>query len=114
MTFVCAQDFSQDENIFQFTKKLCWKFLRCMIIYLHSLFDCFIDFVFGMYYDHKAKRVPPVKNNLLLESAVSLAEKIRFKLLSIINKYYLLFICHEIYIILYIYTSKTEFKYSII
>ncbi|KAH0950874.1 hypothetical protein HN011_011884 [Eciton burchellii] len=35
-----------------------------------------------MYYDHKAKRVPPVKNNLLLESAVSLAEKIRTKKIS--------------------------------
>jgi hypothetical protein len=56
-----------------------------MIIYLHSLFDCFVDFVFGMYYDHKAKRVPPVKNNLLLESAVSLAEKIRLNYYQLIN-----------------------------
>ncbi|KAL0129366.1 hypothetical protein PUN28_004218 [Cardiocondyla obscurior] len=32
-----------------------------------------------MYYDSKAEKVPPVKDELLLESAISLAEKIRTK-----------------------------------
>jgi len=61
----------------QFIKKLFWDLFRCIIIQLHFFFDSIIDFIFGMYYDKKAKKVPPVKNKLLLESAVSLAEKIR-------------------------------------
>ncbi|KAL6424911.1 hypothetical protein ACFW04_010053 [Cataglyphis niger] len=53
--------------------------LRYIIIQLHFLFDCIVDFIFGIYYNRKAKKVPAVKNSLLLESAISLAEKIRTK-----------------------------------
>lgn len=60
-------------------KKLCCDILQCIIIQVHFLFDCIVDFVFGIYYNPKAKKVPLVKNNLLLESATSLAEKIRTK-----------------------------------
>lgn len=74
---ILAQDPAQDKGTLQNGKKLCWTLLRCAIIYLHSLFDCFVDCIFGLYYKNKAKKVPPVKNALLLESAVSLAEKIR-------------------------------------
>ncbi|XP_015603968.1 fatty-acid amide hydrolase 2 isoform X2 [Cephus cinctus] len=58
-------------------KKLFCDLLRCFIVQLHALLDFFIDFFCGLYYDKKAKRVPPVKNDLLLDSAVTLAEKIR-------------------------------------
>ncbi|EZA54716.1 hypothetical protein DMN91_006814 [Ooceraea biroi] len=81
-TSVKNKDSGQCKDTVQLAKNLCWKFLRCMIVHLHSLFDCFVDFAFGLYYDNKAKKVPPVKNNLLLESAVSLAEKIRTKKVS--------------------------------
>ncbi|KAK2585700.1 hypothetical protein KPH14_010313 [Odynerus spinipes] len=60
-------------------KKLFMDILRCIIVQIHSIFDCVVDFIFGLYYDNKAKRIPPVKNPLLLDSAVTLAEKIRSK-----------------------------------
>ncbi|XP_012273208.1 fatty-acid amide hydrolase 2 isoform X2 [Orussus abietinus] len=60
-------------------KKLACDFLRCLIVQLHCFFDCFVDFIFGLYYKGKEKRVPPVKNDLLLDSAIVLAEKIRTK-----------------------------------
>ncbi|XP_011634730.1 fatty-acid amide hydrolase 2, partial [Pogonomyrmex barbatus] len=78
-TSVKNKDLPQDQDTLQFIKNLCWNFLRCMIVQLHFLFDNIIDFVFGIYYDKKVKKVPPIKNKLLLESAVSLAEKIRTK-----------------------------------
>ncbi|KAG5322122.1 FAAH2 hydrolase, partial [Acromyrmex heyeri] len=69
----------QCQGMLHFAKKWCWNFFQCMIVQLHFIFDNIVDFAFGMYYDKKAKKVPPVKNKLLLESAVSLAEKIRTK-----------------------------------
>lgn len=76
---VQLEDSPQRQDMLQFTKKCCWDLLRCIIVQLHFLFDSIVDFVFGIYYDKKAKKVPPVKNELLLQSAVSLAEKIRMK-----------------------------------
>ncbi|XP_018373287.1 PREDICTED: fatty-acid amide hydrolase 2 isoform X1 [Trachymyrmex cornetzi] len=78
-TSVKNKDSPQCQDMSHLAKKWCWNFFRCMIIHLHFIFDSIIDFAFGMYYDKKAKKVPPVKNKLLLESAVSLAEKIRTK-----------------------------------
>lgn len=60
-------------------KKLFINLLKCIIIQIHFIFDYIVDFMFGLYYDNKAKRVPSVKNPLLLDSAVTLAEKIRTK-----------------------------------
>ncbi|XP_020280789.1 fatty-acid amide hydrolase 2 [Pseudomyrmex gracilis] len=70
---------SESEDLIQHTKQICCTFLRFVIIQLHVLFDCIVDFIFGLYYDKKANKVPPVEQKLLLESAVSLAEKIRTK-----------------------------------
>lgn len=53
------------------------KILLCFIVQFHCLFDCFIDFIFGIYYDGKEVKIPPVSNPIVLESAVELAEKIR-------------------------------------
>ncbi|XP_012527396.1 fatty-acid amide hydrolase 2 [Monomorium pharaonis] len=78
-TSVKNKDSPQCQDTLQHVKKLCWDLLRCIIVQLHFLFDSIIDFAFSIYYDKKAKKVPPVKNKLLLESAVSLAEKIRTK-----------------------------------
>lgn len=61
----------------QHVKQTCCTFLRFVIVQLHFLFDCILDFAFGLYYDKKAKKVPAVEQKILLESAVSLAEKIR-------------------------------------
>ncbi|XP_014220085.1 fatty-acid amide hydrolase 2-A-like [Trichogramma pretiosum] len=58
-------------------KKLTLQVVKWIIIQIHWLFDCFVDFIFGLYYDSKVQKVPPVKNELLLESAISLAKKIR-------------------------------------
>lgn len=58
-------------------KQVIVDFMICMIVQIHWLFDTIVDFWFGLYYNNKAKRVPPVKNKLLLESGVSLAKKIR-------------------------------------
>lgn len=78
-TSVKNKDSLQSQDMLQYVKKWCLGLLRCIIVQLHFLFDNIIDFAFGMYYDKKAKKVPPVKNKLLLESAISLAEKIRTK-----------------------------------
>ncbi|XP_018314545.1 fatty-acid amide hydrolase 2 [Mycetomoellerius zeteki] len=78
-TYVKNKDSPQCQDMLQFVKKSCWNFFRYVIIHLHFIFDSIVDFAFGMYYDKKAKKVPSVKNKLLLESAVSLAEKIRTK-----------------------------------
>ncbi|XP_071649227.1 fatty-acid amide hydrolase 2 [Temnothorax longispinosus] len=78
-TSVKNKDSPQCQDTLQLVKKLCWDLLRCIIVQLHFLFDSIVDLAFGIYYDKKAKKVPPVKNKLLLESAVSLAEKIRTK-----------------------------------
>lgn len=59
------------------TKKLIFSLFRCILVQLHYWFDCTIDFIFGLYYHGKEKKVPPGKNPILLDSAVTLAEKIR-------------------------------------
>ncbi|KAL0129364.1 hypothetical protein PUN28_004218 [Cardiocondyla obscurior] len=78
-TSVRNKESSESQDTLQLIKKLCWRLLKCIIIQVHFVFDCIVDFVFGMYYDSKAEKVPPVKDELLLESAISLAEKIRTK-----------------------------------
>lgn len=57
-------------------------FLKCLIVQLHAIFDFLVDFFFGLYYDQDVKKVPPIRNNLLLMSASELAEKIRYFFLS--------------------------------
>ena len=59
-------------------KTLAIEVAKCIFIQVHWLIDCFINFVFGLYYDSKRQKVPPVKNKLLLESTTSLARKIRY------------------------------------
>ncbi|XP_011143305.1 fatty-acid amide hydrolase 2 [Harpegnathos saltator] len=76
-TSLQKQDTQECKNILEFVKKLCFSILKFLIIQLHFFFDRIIDFIFGIFYDKKAKKVPPVKDPLLLESAVSLAKKIR-------------------------------------
>ncbi|CAL1678283.1 unnamed protein product [Lasius platythorax] len=78
-TSIKSEESLQCKDILQLIKKLCCDILRYIIIQIHFYFDCIVDFVFGIYYDSKAKKVPAVKNDLLLESAISLAEKIRTK-----------------------------------
>lgn len=59
------------------TLKLLYSLLRCIVVQIHILFDCIVDFVFGYYYQGKNKKIQPVDNQLLLDSAVAIAEKIR-------------------------------------
>ncbi|KAK6626656.1 hypothetical protein RUM44_009132 [Polyplax serrata] len=55
--------------------------LLSLWFFLRSILDGLIDFVFNLvlYNDSKKKRIPKVKNSLVLESATSLARKIRRK-----------------------------------
>ncbi|KAF7993866.1 hypothetical protein HCN44_011135 [Aphidius gifuensis] len=71
-----------DETMWEASKKLIYSLIRCIIVQLHYWFDCSIDFIFGLYYHGKEKKVPPGKNPILLDSAVTLAEKIRNKKVS--------------------------------
>lgn len=64
----------------QHAKQICCTFLRFVIIQLHFLFDCIVNFIFSLYYDKKANKVPPVEQKILLESAVSLAKMIRLSI----------------------------------
>ncbi|KAH0554864.1 fatty-acid amide hydrolase 2-like [Cotesia glomerata] len=63
-------------------KKLLVSFLSCLIVQFHCLLDSIVDFIFGCYYHGKDKKVPPISDKLLLESAVDLADKIRKKKIS--------------------------------
>ena len=59
-------------------------------IVVHSVLDSVIDLVFSYIYDDsKRAQIPTVKDSLLMESAVSLAEKIRNKevILSVNHSY---------------------------
>lgn len=58
-------------------KKLLIEFAKCIFIQIRWFVDYIIDFGFGLYYDSKAQKVPPVKNQLVLESTTVLAKKIR-------------------------------------
>ncbi|OAD59959.1 Fatty-acid amide hydrolase 2, partial [Eufriesea mexicana] len=70
------------QRILEMSTKTLKNFLKCLFIQLHIIFDYLIDFIFGLYYNHKKQKVPPIKNNLLLMSASELAEKIRTKQIS--------------------------------
>lgn len=59
--------------------------LKFIVIQLHCIFDYLVDFCFGLYYDQKAQKVPPVEDKLLLCSATELAEKIRSKEVSVVH-----------------------------
>lgn len=60
-------------------KPLC-KCLMNLWVFIHSVIDCIIDLCFSFYYnDSKRTQIPTVKESLLMESAVSLAERIRNK-----------------------------------
>ncbi|EEB11672.1 amidotransferase subunit A, putative [Pediculus humanus corporis] len=55
-----------------------------LLVFFRSLYDYAVDFIFGLmiYDDTKKKIIPPVKNRIVLESATSLAKKIREKELT--------------------------------
>lgn len=71
-------DLDGNEGGCQVIKKYLIKFLRCIVVQIHCLFDCTVDFCFELYYNkNKQNKVPPIKDDLLLESGISLAQKIR-------------------------------------
>ncbi|KAK0083794.1 hypothetical protein PV325_008224 [Microctonus aethiopoides] len=63
-------------------KKLLCSLLRCTLVQIHCLFDYIVTLIFSFYYWGKANKVPPVDDDLLLDSAIVLAEKIRNKKVS--------------------------------
>ncbi|XP_076179172.1 fatty-acid amide hydrolase 2 [Ptiloglossa arizonensis] len=63
-------------------RKVSKDFLKWVIIQLHMIFDFLVDLFFGLYYEHSSKKVPPIKNHLLLMSASQLAHNIRTKKVS--------------------------------
>lgn len=76
-------NYSRVEQSPSFKQSACRIFIKCvvqLVIWIHQGFDWFVEKVFAWWYcDSKRQRIPPVNNSLLLESAVSLAEKIRKK-----------------------------------
>jgi hypothetical protein len=49
-------------------------------VFIHSVIDYMIDFCFSLFYnDSKRTLIPTVRESFLMESAVSLAERIRNK-----------------------------------
>ncbi|XP_053971085.1 fatty-acid amide hydrolase 2-like [Hylaeus volcanicus] len=81
-TTVKSQKNGTCKTVFKILKKLIKEFLIWLIIQLHMIFDWLVDLLFGFYYDHSAKKVPPIKNDLLLMSASELANQIRTKKVS--------------------------------
>lgn len=57
-------------------------FLTAVLKIMFSLFDMFIHGLFKLVYGKTGQKMPPIKNVLLLESATSLAFKIRHKKVS--------------------------------
>ncbi|XP_011498813.1 PREDICTED: fatty-acid amide hydrolase 2-like [Ceratosolen solmsi marchali] len=55
---------------------------KIVLIQLHLLIDVLVEFFFGLYYDKRIQKVPPVKNNLLLQSTIQIARNIREKKIS--------------------------------
>jgi len=57
---------------------IAWKYFKSFLIILHGLVDCAIDFFFGLYYnDTTRKYIPSVDHPYMMESAMSIARKIR-------------------------------------
>ncbi|XP_057332323.1 fatty-acid amide hydrolase 2-like [Microplitis mediator] len=72
----------ESNSLLKQLKKLLASFLCCFIVQVHCIFDSIINFIFRIYYHGKDKKVSPIDDKLLLESAVDLAEKIRKKQIS--------------------------------
>lgn len=53
------------------------KVLIKIFTFLRYYFETFYNWLFDLYYNSKKRRVGDVKDNLLLESAISLAKKVR-------------------------------------
>jgi hypothetical protein len=67
---------------------MAWKYFTYFLIFLHGLIDCAIDFIFGLYYnDTTRKYIPNVDHPFLMESATSIARKIRNGEVQIIIDY---------------------------
>lgn len=64
-------------------KKILTHILIFLIIQIHRVFDFMVDFLFGLYYNRMVQKVPPIRDELLLCSAVELAEKIKTKQVSV-------------------------------
>lgn len=58
------------------------KFIVATIKMLFALYDMFIHNLFKLVYGKHGQKMPPIKNVILLESATSLAFKIRNKKVS--------------------------------
>lgn len=52
---------------------------RSVFRVVHGVFEMFFHWLFGLVYGGKQKTMPPISDLLLLESATSLAHKIRTK-----------------------------------
>lgn len=57
-------------------------FLTYMLVYIRIAIDYIINFCFGFYYGSKKETIPQIKESFLLESATSIANKIRKRELS--------------------------------
>ncbi|CAL7951028.1 unnamed protein product [Xylocopa violacea] len=68
--------------MFEMLGRIVMQFLKCLFVQFHAVFDYLVDVIFGLYYNYKVQKLPPIKNNLLLMSASELAEKIRTKEVS--------------------------------
>nr|XP_033337006.1 fatty-acid amide hydrolase 2-like [Megalopta genalis] len=67
------------KDVLEMSRKVSLDCLKWLFVQVHMIFDFLVDILFGFYYDSKAQKVPPVKNDLLLLSATELADKIRTK-----------------------------------
>uniref|UniRef100_A0A8D9ALT7 Fatty-acid amide hydrolase 2 n=1 Tax=Cacopsylla melanoneura TaxID=428564 RepID=A0A8D9ALT7_9HEMI len=56
--------------------------LTMFLVFLRSIIDWCIDFVFSFLYEEQKFQLPPVENELLLQSATSIATKIKNKEIS--------------------------------
>ncbi|XP_078037813.1 fatty-acid amide hydrolase 2 [Augochlora pura] len=67
------------KDVLKMSRKVSLDCLKWIFVQVHMIFDFLVDILFGFYYDNKSRKVPPVKNDLLLLSATELADRIRTK-----------------------------------
>ncbi|XP_043261661.1 fatty-acid amide hydrolase 2-like [Colletes gigas] len=70
------------KSTFEVLRMILMDILKWLIIQMHMISDFLVDLFFGFYYWNKSKKLPPIKNNLLLMSASELADNIRTKKVS--------------------------------
>lgn len=78
-------------------RNICYQFFKYLLIFLRRTYDFICDSIFNLIYCCvEVKKIPPINDPLLKESAVCLAEKIRNGEVNNLIKHELNFLIHSV------------------